>query len=46
MFWQIFFCKNDIFNKLEDKLDLSEKDVNGERNESPVNMGPEDSIQN
>jgi len=25
---------------LEDKLDLSEKDVNGERNESPGNMGP------
>ena len=37
--------ENDIFNKLEDKLDLNEKDVNGERNENAGNMGPtEDSL--
>lgn len=30
-----FERENDIFNKLEDKLDLNEKDVNGERNENP-----------
>jgi hypothetical protein len=30
-----FERESDIFNKLEDKLDLNEKDVNGDRNENP-----------